>query len=83
MTAVTGLFDNTLDGWVDGEGDLWDVNVLLEVEKTHFQLVDLLLYRGHQFVTITVKLYKIDPSTMCSTHAFPRLYSTIHAYSDR
>ena len=57
--AITGLLDDTLDGRVDGEGDLWDVNVLLEVEETNFKLIDLLLDRGHQLVTITVGMYKL------------------------
>ena len=63
---------------MDGEGDLWDVDVLLEVEETHFQLIDLLLDRGHQFVTITVeftKLFKHHMLNMCLPKA-----SAIHTY---
>ena len=37
---------------MDGEGDLWDINVLLKMKKTDFKFIDLLLNRGHQFVTI-------------------------------
>ena len=41
---------------VDGEGDLWEVDVPLEVEQTHLQLGDLLHVDGH---LIPVPEYKV------------------------
>ena len=43
-----------LNGCVDWEGNLGDVDVLLKVEQPHFQLVDLLLHRWHQLVSLSV-----------------------------
>ena len=68
--AITSLLDHALDGWMDGERDLWDVYVLLEVEETNFKFVDLLLDRGHQLVKIAVCTYKSN--TTYSTCAIPR-----------
>ena len=53
-STVSGLLHNPLNGGVDGEGDLWDVNVLLKVKETDFKFIDLLLNRGHQLVSVTV-----------------------------
>ena len=41
------LFATYLNGCMDWKGNLGDVDVLLEVEQPHFQLVDLLLHRWH------------------------------------
>ena len=38
---------------VDDKRDLWDVDVLLEVQETHLQLRNLLLNRGRHLVTIS------------------------------
>ena len=35
---------------MDGKGNLWDIDVLLQVKETHLQFVHLLLNRGNQFV---------------------------------
>ena len=35
---------------MDDQGDLWNVYVLLQMEKANFKLIDLLLDRGNQLV---------------------------------
>ena len=43
---------------MDGEGNLGDVDVLLQVEQADLEFVDLLLHRWNQLVSLAVRLRK-------------------------
>lgn len=44
LPALIALLGNVCDDGVDEQADLWNLNVLLQVEKAHLQLSDLFLH---------------------------------------
>lgn len=49
------LLGNVRDGRVDGQADLWDLNVLLQVQEAHLKLRDLFLHRRGHFIAVPEK----------------------------
>ena len=54
LPGLRGLLDGAGDGGMDDERDLRDVDVLLQVEQTHFEFIHLLLHRRNQLVPLAV-----------------------------
>ena len=65
-SGISGFLDHTLNGLVDGEGDLWNINVLLKMEETDFKFIDLLLHRRHQFVSVTAWQSRVMTQHTCT-----------------
>lgn len=50
---LVALLGNVYDDGVDEQADLRNLNVLLQVEKTHLQLCNLFLHRGSHLIPVS------------------------------
>lgn len=76
LPTLIALLGDICDDGVDEQADFRNLNILLQVEKAHLQLSNLLLNRGGHFIPISRKLKQI---TQCYNVFFLPLHLQFNA----